>query len=87
MAKLEYFPWYNSYRERLAKLSDQEVGWLVRTLSKYNETGERQELAGRESVAFDFIAVDIDRAKEAYRKKCETNKRNRQAPIPGFNEY
>lgn len=78
MAELEYFPWYNSYCKRLAKLSDQEVGRLVRALAKYNETGETQELTGRESVAFDFIAVDIDRAKETYCKKCETNRNNRQ---------
>lgn len=80
MAELEYFPWYNSYCKRLAKLSDQEVGRLVRALAKYSETGETQELTGRESVAFDFIAVDIDRAKEAYCKKCETNRNNRQQP-------
>lgn len=80
MAELEYFRWYNSYGKRLAKLSDQEVGRLVRALSMYNETGETQELAGRESVAFDFIASDIDQAKEEYRKKCMTNKNNRKRP-------
>ena len=76
--ELDYFPCYNSYRRKVAKLSDQEVGRLFRALMDYSATGERQELAGRESVAFDFIADDIDRAKDNYRKKCETNKNNRQ---------
>jgi DnaD/phage-associated family protein len=43
----------------------------------YSETGERQELAGRESIAFDFIADDIDRAKDKYDARCEQNRENR----------
>lgn len=73
---LEYFPWYNSYFKKCEKLTDQELGRLVRALSMYSVTGERQELAGRESIAFDFIADDIDRAKEAYDEKCAKNKKN-----------
>lgn len=75
---LEYFPCYFSYRKKLSKLSDQEVGRLFRALLEYGEIGETKELTGRESVAFDFIADDIDRAKAAYEEKCETNRRNRQ---------
>lgn len=71
---LEYFPCYHSYRRKIAKLSDQEVGRLFRSLLEYSETGETQELTGREAVAFDFIADDIDRAKEAYAEKCEKNR-------------
>lgn len=74
---LEYFPCYHSYRKKIAKLSDQEVGRLFRALLEYSETGETQELTGRESIAFDFIADDIDRARETYNAKCEQNKRNR----------
>lgn len=74
--ELEYFPCYHSYAKKLAKLSDQEVGRLFRSLLEYSETGETQELTGRESVAFDFIAYDIDRAREAYKKKCESNSEN-----------
>ncbi len=74
---LEYFPCYHSYRRKIAKLSDQEVGRLFRSLLEYAETGETQELTGREAVAFDFIADDIDRAKEAYDEKCDKNRMNR----------
>lgn len=73
---LEYFCCYHSYRKKLAKLSDQEVGRLFRSLLEYSETGETQELTGRESVAFDFISDDIDRAKDRYAEKCRKNREN-----------
>ena len=73
---LEYFPCYHSYGKKCEKLTDQELGRLFRALFKYSETGERQELAGRESIAFDFIADDIDRAKESYDVKCQKNRAN-----------
>lgn len=73
----EYFPCYHSYLRKIAKLSDQEIGRLFRALLTYSATGERQELPGREAVAYDFIADDIDRANEAYQEKCEINRRNR----------
>lgn len=75
---LEYIPLYYSYRRKLEKLSDQELGRLVRALLQYGETGEAEQLAGRESIAFDFIADDIERAKAAYNERCAQNKRNIQ---------
>jgi len=75
---LEYWPCYHSYRKKCEKLTDQELGRLVRSLMVYSETGERQELAGRESIAFDFIADDIDRARDKYDAKCEQNRENRK---------
>ena len=73
---LEYFPFYHSYGKKTEKLSDQELGRLVRALVKFSETGEMQELAGRESIAFDFISVDIQNARDAYESKCKTNRAN-----------
>lgn len=75
----EYFPFFHSYGIKLRKLSDQELGRLVRALLKYSETGEEEQLAGRESMAFDFIAADIDRAKATYVAKSESNRRNAEA--------
>lgn len=75
---LEYIPLYYSYRRKLEKLSDQELGRLVRALLQYGETGEAEQLAGRESIAFDFIADDIERARAAYNERCAKNKRNIQ---------
>ncbi len=74
---LEYFPCYHSYFKKIERLSDQEVGRLFRSLLKYAATGEREELAGRESIAFDFIVDDIDRAEEQYQARCEKNRANR----------
>ena len=73
---IEYFCCYHSYRKKIAKLSDQEVGRLFRSLLEYSETGETQELTGREAVAFDFIAYDIEQSKKAYAERCRTNAEN-----------
>lgn len=73
---MEYFPCYDSYLEKTRKLSDQELGRLFRALMYYHSTGERQELAGRESMAFEFIADDIDRAGKAYEEKCHKAKKS-----------
>lgn len=67
---MEYFPCFDSYLEKTRKLSDQELGRLFRALMTYHATGERQELTGRESMAYDFITYEIDRATEAYNEKC-----------------
>lgn len=76
MARREFFPCYHSYFKKCEKLTDQELGRLFRALMMYSSTGERQELAGRESIAFDFIADDIDRAEESYQEKCDKNAQN-----------
>ena len=84
---LEYFPCYHSYFKKCEKLTDQELGRLFRALLKYSETGERQELAGRESIAFDFIADDIDRAKQSYDDRCKTNRENVKKRYDGTTVY
>lgn len=81
MAKLTGFIFQDGYLEPLAKLSDQELGRLVRALAKYHMTGEEQELAGRESIAYDFIKADIDRIEQDYATKCETNRNNRLTTV------
>lgn len=81
MARMTGFVFQDRYLDRLAKLSDQEVGRLVRALAKYHATGEEQELKGRECGYFDFIKGDIDEIEQAYRKKCENMKRPQQAAI------
>ena len=83
---LEYFPFYHSYKKKTEKLTDQELGRLVRALVTYSETGEEQELTGRESIAFDFIAVDIKNAQEAYEEKCSRNKANRNGSSTADND-
>ena len=75
---MEYFCCFHSYLRKTSNLSDGEVGRLFRALMKYSATGEREELDGRAGTAFDFMADDIDAAKEKYELKCRTNKQNRE---------
>ena len=89
--ELEYFPFYHSYREKTRKLSDQELGRLLRALLEYSITGQRPELEGRECIAFDFIADDMDRAKYNYYLTCARNAENgkkggRPKKTDGFNK-
>ena len=72
---------HDDYLNKTAKLTDEEVGRLFRACMIYHATGEAQELDGRESIAFDFIREDIDRAEKAYQDKCETNRKNRLAKM------
>ena len=84
---MEYFHCYHSYRRRCEKLDDQELGQLFRSLMAYSETGVKPELDGRLSIAFDFIADDIDRAKSAYENRCKRNAENgRHGGRPKANE-
>lgn len=81
MARMSGFVFQDEYLERLAKLSDQEVGRMVRALAEYHATGKEPELTGRESVAFDFIRVDIDKADKAYQAKCNNMRREQSGAI------
>lgn len=73
---MDYWKCWHSYAAKLARLSDEEVGRLFRALMVFSETGERVGLNGIESIAFDFIACDIERAQEAYEDKCRKNAEN-----------
>ena len=68
----------DDYAAKLAKLTDEEVGQLFRALMNYHATGEIADLDTRASIAFDFIKEDIDKAEDAYRKKCEQASENRR---------
>ena len=76
MISTDYFCCYHEYREKLAKLSDQELGRLFRALLEYSATGEPQQLAGREDIAFDFIAADIDKSRKEWEARSNRNRKN-----------
>ena len=69
---------HDDYYDRLARLTDEEVGHLFRQLMLYHagRTDEMSDFVGMEGLAFDFIASDIDRTEEKYMEKCETNRLN-----------
>ncbi len=72
----EYWPCYYSYADTCKRLTDEELGRLFRALMHFGATGELPDLAGRECIAFDFIADDIERSREAYERVCEKNREN-----------
>ena len=72
----EYFCAYHSYIKQCKGLSDGELGRLFRALLEYSASGKVPELNGRESVAFDFMAANIDRDAEAYKDACNRNREN-----------
>lgn len=72
----EYFCAYHSYIKQCKGLSDGELGRLFRALLEYSASGKAPELNGRESVAFDFMAANIDRDAEAYKDTCNRNREN-----------
>lgn len=76
---MEYFCCYNDYLTKTRNLSDSELGRLFRALMTYSATGEKTQLNGREEMAFDFISIDIDTAKERYTAKCAKLKANGEA--------
>lgn len=69
----EYFKCFHSYKEKTKSLTDAEMGRLFRALMAFSETGEAPSLAGRESIAFDFIADEIARDAAKYAETCKTN--------------
>lgn len=72
----EYFCAYHSYLDSMRNLSDAECGRLFRALLQYSAGDKSINLQGRESIAFDFMAVQIDRDKQSYLEKCEKNREN-----------
>lgn len=83
----EYFKCFHSYFEKTKSLTDAEVGRLFRALMQYSASGEVPSLAGRESIAFDFIADEIRRDQDAYEQLCRQNAQNRvQRPTTTVND-
>ena len=77
----EYFCAYHSYLQSMRKLSDAECGRLFRALLQYSMSGELINLQGREEIVFDIFSQQIDRDREAYERKCQTNKDNRTSTV------
>lgn len=86
----EYWPCYYSYADTCKRLTDEELGRLFRALMVFGATGERTDLAGRECIAFDFIADDISRAQDKYeetcRKRSESGKQGGRPKANAFSE-
>lgn len=63
---------YVEYGEKFRRMSDSQLGALVRALMEYKTTGEAPEIEELAvGIAFDIVRADIDKQAEAYRKKQE----------------
>lgn len=72
----EYFCAYHSMIKPLQKISDAERGRLFMALLQHSAGETPINLQGREEIAFEIYADQIDRDREAYEAKCETNRKN-----------
>ena len=73
---LDYFKAYHRYLKAMSNLTDSECGRLFRALLEHSAGDTPINLKGRESVAFDFIASEIDAEAEKAKERSEINKAN-----------
>ena len=73
-----YLCFYKSYLKMLEPYNYEERGRLITTMMEYMYYGVVPELEGNERFVWNMLQSQIDRDKEAYITKCETNRRNGQ---------
>ncbi|MBQ7139945.1 MAG: hypothetical protein IJO32_00400 [Bacilli bacterium] len=67
---------YTDYEEKLAPLSDKELGEIIRNIFVYLRTGKVQKMDRALSFVFNFIKVELDKNNENYERIVERNKEN-----------
>ena len=67
---------YTDYEEKLAPLSDKELGELIRNIFIYLRTGKVPKMKRGLSFVFSFIKVELDKNNETYEKIVERNREN-----------
>ena len=87
MAKMSGWICQDSYLERTAYLTDEQLGRLVRSLIQYHKDGTDKAPTGAEIGAYHFIKADIDAAERGYSKKCHTNSQNRRGADNATTDY
>ena len=75
MKRTGYLKVFLDWQERFRKLSDAELGRLIRAALTYMREGVVPQLTGREELVFDGVRPKIDRDKEAYDATCEARRR------------
>ena len=86
MANVGFFC-LDGYLDRLARLSDEDVGKIFRACMLYHKTGEITDLGDCAGMAFDFIRADIDAANDKYAEKCKKNRENVEKRWADTTEY
>lgn len=71
---------YTEYKDKTKRLSDEQLGKLLRCLFDYKQTGEEPDFEDIAiATAFDFIRADIDRQNDNYEKKVAAGKKGGEA--------
>ena len=77
MAEKKSIMLYLDAVEQWDMLSDEQAGKLIKALLRYGKNGERLETNdGMLSMAFSFMAAQLDRDGDKYEKKCLKNAEN-----------
>ena len=67
---------YIDYIDKLKRLTDEQVGKLIRALLEYKATGNEPDIDDSAvGIAFDVIRVDIDKQAEKYQKRAEAGRK------------
>lgn len=70
------------YKDKFRRLSDAQLGQLIRVLLEYKMTGEEPEIEDiAVGMAFDVVRLDIDKQAENYRKRAEAGRKGGQSQI------
>ena len=71
---MKYLKVFTDFAYTMDLLGDAERGRLFTAMLKYAEQGTEPELKGNERFLWMAAKADIDRQRESYNKRCETNK-------------
>ena len=67
---------FTEQRTAISYLTDEEAGKMFKAIYAYADEGIIPEFTGSMMSVFSMYRSQIDRSKEAYRKKCEKNREN-----------
>ena len=73
---MTYLKIYTEFAKDLEPFNDTEVGRLFRAMLLYAETGKEADLRGNERFLWCSAKRNIDNQENAYKKRCEVNKKN-----------
>ena len=76
METMPFVCMYKDYLQTLEPFTDEERGRLFMALLRYLNLGEEPEFTGNERYIWPTLAAQLQRDQEAYRERCERNRRN-----------
>lgn len=67
---------YHDYAKHFQRLSDEELGKLMRAVMLYEAGGDEPDLEGAVGMAFSFMQANLDRDKAAWEAKAKASQAN-----------